>query len=120
MSSFEGLNAGPGLNADTVRALEVFKVLTRTAEGRRDFVAAAQLKDDEARTAAIQELFDRLIANPPVSQLPAAAYSDIPVGVRRVLEHLSDSELALFSDIDAAYVAAGLWLTSNPVEVMAH
>jgi hypothetical protein len=135
MGTFVGLEPGDQLNPDTVRAIEVFKILTGTAEGRRGFILA---KDDAGRQALFEELIEELIELPEGDErLPPALrdpevrekfrekfrdvqYETIPEGIRVVLEKLSDSELALLSDLDAAYVEAGLCLTSNPVPCAVH
>jgi hypothetical protein len=131
MGTFEGLEPGDQLNPETVRAIEVFKLLTGSAGGRRGFTVA---RDNEERQALYQGLIEEMLELPedderlpPALKDPEARekfrdvrYETIPEGIRVVLEKLSDSELALLSDLDAAYVEAGLSLTSNPVPCAVH
>jgi hypothetical protein len=69
--------------------------LVGDAEGRRQFVAASTSDEKKA-------VFD---ARKAVSE---ADYTKIPDGTLQLLESLSDSELALLSDLDAAFVEGGL------------
>jgi hypothetical protein len=127
MGDLDELKAGKHLDKETFQALVVFKLLTKTAEGRREFLLATS--DDDR-----QRLFDEL-TDPSGSEeqgsseepddeelksLRGVQYTGIPEGVRRVLERLSDSELALLSDLDAAYVDAGMSLEGNPASLIVH
>jgi hypothetical protein len=139
MGTFKGLDPGKELRPETVLAIEVFKLLTRTAEGRRRFILA---KDNRGRQALFAAMIRDMInlpdddarlppelRDPKVrakvrrkfgEEFPGVGYATIPAGIRVVLEKLSDSELALLSDLDAAYVEAGLCLTANPVPTAVH
>jgi hypothetical protein len=98
---------------EQLKALEVFKDLIAHAHGRYAFVTAPE--DDK------EEVFDRWKEREEVPEdLRDAVYTEIPEEVRRLLERLSDSELALFSDIDATFVGAGLAVVRNPYPLMAH
>jgi hypothetical protein len=82
-------------NEDQLRAIEVLKALITDAEGRRAFMAG--------KGQAFDDMKSRLDPG-----LQAADYNAIPDDVRAVLEALSPSELALLSDLDAAFVNAGI------------
>lgn len=122
--SFAGLEPGKALNHMSVQAIEAFKLLTMTAEGRRAFLLAPAR---ERKQEAFDKLFhpdledeerlpDEQTQRHDVQQLGRrdVKYEQIPRGVRDVLEELSDSELALLADLDAACVKAGMSVESNP------
>ena len=92
-----------------LKAIEVFKHLIKDAKGRQDFVTAAP---DEK-----EQVFNRRRGR---GDLRDADYQQIPAEVRQLLEALSDSELALLSDIDATFVNAGLSVERNPFPLMVH
>jgi hypothetical protein len=86
-----------------LRALEVFKVLTNDATGRRAF------KQDP------EGAFEDRKTKPDVdARLADASYGDLPERLRTVLQRLSHSELALLNDLDAALVDAGLYVRVLP------
>jgi hypothetical protein len=98
------------------KALEVFKLLIADAEGRRDYTTADG-------TEAKEEVFNRRRdreEDEERSDLRDANYRDIAEPALSLLESLSDSELALLSDLDAAFVEAGLFADRNPVPLMVH
>jgi hypothetical protein len=101
-------NASVGASEAQLKALEVFKDLIKDAEGRREWVTAR-------RRDKVQVFNSRR-----TDDLADADYQALPEEVRRLLETLSDSELALLSDIDATFVSAGLSVTRNPFPLMVH
>jgi hypothetical protein len=94
---------------DQLKALEVFKVLIKDDQGRQDFIAAPP--DQKA---------DVVNGRRGTGELSDADYTQLPDEVRRLLENLSDDELALLSRIDATFVDAGLFVTRNPRPLMVH
>jgi hypothetical protein len=101
-------NASVGASEAQLKALEVFKHLIKDAEGRQEWVGArGREKEEVFNSRRTRELED-------------ADYQALPAEVRRLLETLSDSELALLSDIDATFVSAGLSVTRNPFPLMVH
>jgi hypothetical protein len=80
------------------RALEVFKLLTRNAKGRKAFKANPRRAFNDARRRS------------KLPQLQKAKYNDIPDKSRAALEALSIYELQLLSELDATFVADGLFV----------
>ncbi|HEY7620502.1 MAG TPA: hypothetical protein VH834_12055 [Solirubrobacteraceae bacterium] len=103
----------PSIADDQLVALEVFKDLIKDAEGRREYVNA---DGPDGK----QEVYDRHRNQLDDERLQTADYSRIEDPARTLLERLSDSELALLSDLDAAFVEAGLSVTANPSPLMVH
>jgi hypothetical protein len=101
-------NASVGATEAQLKALEVFKDLIKDADGRQAWVRARRREKE-------QVFNDRR-----TEELADADYQALPEEVRRLLETLSDSELALLSDIDATFVSAGLSVTRNPFPLMVH
>jgi hypothetical protein len=87
-------------------ALQVFKYLTSTAEGRQEWLSAERGQKEEVFNAHRS------------GELANADYGALPDKVRSLLETLSDSELALLSDIDATFVGSGVTVPNVPM--MAH
>ena len=113
MAKSRGTPVVANIEPEVARALEVFKELTRTSEGRQRF-ATAEIKRD---------VFDAKKRRLPKSlhHLRTADYTAIPEPVRALLERLSVSELALLSDLDATYVEAGLYAeVPSPGFLMIH
>lgn len=94
---------------EQLKALEVFKRIIDDADGRQAWVTASPGKKEQ--------VFNRRRGR---GELKDADYQQLPEQVRRLLETLSDSELALLSDIDATFVDAGLYVIRNPTPLMAH
>ncbi|HZN83086.1 MAG TPA: hypothetical protein VFC01_25910 [Mycobacterium sp.] len=95
-----------GVNEAQLKALVVFESIIKDAEGRQEWLAAPR-GEKEA-------VFNR---HRP-GDLGDADYSQLPEPVRQLFETLSDSELALLSDINTTLVSAGLSLPQYPL--MAH
>ena len=95
-----------GATTAQLDALKVFHALTSNAEGRQKWLTAPPgLKEQVFKESRPAELAD-------------ASYTALPPKVRALLESLSESELALLSDINAIYVGAGV--TYPNVPMMAH
>jgi hypothetical protein len=101
-------NADVGASEEQLKALEVFKDIIKDAEGRQAWVGAPRRSKEEVFNSR------------RTGELEDADYQTLPVEVRRLLESLSNSELALLSDIDATFVGAGLSVTRNPFPLMVH
>jgi malate synthase len=95
-----------GATEAQLRALEVFKDLIKDAEGRQEWIAAERGQKEQVFNAHRTEA------------LADADYQALPEPVRTLLETLSDSELALLSDIDATFVSSGVTVPGVPM--MAH
>lgn len=95
-----------GATAEQLKSLRVFKDLTSNAEGRQKWLAAP--------SGAKEEVFNESRSE----ELAGASYTQIPPKIRALLESLSESELALLSDINAIYVGSGV--TYPNVPMMAH
>jgi hypothetical protein len=85
-------------NIPAARALEVFKLLTRTATGR----AAYKAGPSKAFNAHKKKLRQAHLRN--------ASYNAIPTSSRKALEALSVYELELLSNLDATFVKDGLYV----------
>jgi hypothetical protein len=94
---------------EQLKALEVFKALIKDAQGRRAFTTAET-------TAEKEKVFNRKRRG----RLRDADYNAIPDSARQLLEALSDSELALLSDLDDTFVKAGLSVHASPGALMVH
>jgi hypothetical protein len=103
----------PTIEDDQLVALEVFKDLIKDPEGRRKYVAAVG-RDGK------QTVYDEHKNQLDDERLQTADYTRITDPARELLERLSDSELALLSDLDDAFVTAGLAVTANPFPLMVH
>ena len=95
---------------EQLKALEVFKALIKDAQGRRAFTTAET-------TAEKEKVFNRKRGR---GRLRDAEYNAIPDPARQLLEALSDSELALLSDLDDTFVKAGLSVHASPGALMVH
>ena len=96
---------------DALRALEVFNALISTDEGRREFVEA---QDKQA-------VFNRQREQSDHRTLQRAEYTDIPPASRRVLEGLSPEQLQALAEVDAQFVADGMWVhVPSPGYLMIH
>jgi hypothetical protein len=92
--------------AAQLATLQVFHELTSHAEGRQKWLTAPPgLKEQVFNESRSRELSE-------------ASYTALPPKVRALLESLSESELALLSDINAIYV--GSRVTYPNVPMMAH
>ena len=95
-----------GATAAQLDALRAFHALTSHPEGRQKWLTAPpELKEQVFNESRPRELAD-------------ASYTALPPKVRALLESLSESELALLSDINAIYVGSGV--TYPNVPMMAH
>jgi hypothetical protein len=96
---------------EALRALEVFKALISTDEGRERFRAA-----DDKRAE-----FNRERDRSPHKTLRRVEYDDIPDASRSALEALSTEQLQALAEVDAAFVADGLWVhVPSPGFLMIH
>jgi hypothetical protein len=98
---------------DQLDALEVFKRLIKDVPRRRDYVAAQGTDQKQA-------VFDATKSKLSEARLRNANYARITDPARQLLETLSDSELALLSDLDDAFVRAGLSVEASPGFLMVH
>jgi hypothetical protein len=87
-------------NIPAAEALEVFKLLTKTAKGREAYKASPSKAFNDARSG----LKGRY------AHLRKARYTAIPVASRKALEALSIYELELLSHLDATFVRDGLYV----------
>jgi hypothetical protein len=95
-----------------LNALELMKALLADAEWRRKYVLADG-------TEAKREVFvARRDDESTEDRLRRADYDAISGPARDLLERLSDSELALLADIDAAFVDSELSVENNPFPLM--
>jgi hypothetical protein len=94
-------------------ALEVFKTLLKDVPRRREYVAAAGTDEKQA-------VFDAKKSRLGEDRLRNADYAEIKGPARQLLETLSDSELALLSDVDDAFVRSGLSVEASPGFLMVH
>ena len=85
-------------NIPAARALEVFKLLTKTAKGRAAYKASPTKAFNDERRKLKQ------------AHLRRARYTAIPVNSRKALEALSVYELELLSNLDATFVKDGLYV----------
>lgn len=92
------------LSPEQLIALSALKKLIGDAAGRRAYASASP--------AEKADVFNESLDQPHAD----ADYGALPDQAREILEGLSDSELALLSDIDAAFVAGGLRFDSPDVE----
>jgi hypothetical protein len=100
------MTAPNGATEGQLRSLEVFKELTESPEGRQKWLAAPRGEKETVFNESRSE------------ELANADYLALPPKVRALLESLSESELALLSDINAIYVGSGV--TYPNVPMMAH
>lgn len=95
-----------------VMAIELLKALLAESDWRRAFV-------DAEGTDAKRAVFDaRRDDDSTEDRLRAVNYDELAGPARELLERLSDSELALLADVDAAFVDAGLVVSTNPFPLM--
>jgi hypothetical protein len=87
-------------NIPAARALEVFKLLTKTAKGRAAFKASPSKAFNEHK----KTLKGRH------ANLRSARYTAIPENSRKALAALSVYELELLSNLDATFVEDGLYV----------
>ena len=100
---------------DALRALEVFKALISTDEGRRDF---ADAQDPEEKEAIFNRQRD---SDDTQGVLRRAQYKEIPEASRGTLEGLRVDQLKALADVDAQFVADGLWVhVPSPGFMMIH
>lgn len=95
------------INASDVqlKAIETLKDLLADPDSRAAFASAEGTDGKEAAFNRKRDELDR----------PNVDYRDhIPEGPRRLLEGLSEDELAFLADVDATFVKAGLSVSSNP------
>jgi hypothetical protein len=95
---------------EQLKALEVFKAVIKDARGRRAFTTAQTPEEKE-------EVFNGKRGSGDLSD---ANYKELPDSARQLLEALSDSELALLSDLDNTFVRAGLRVDASPGGLMVH
>jgi CHAT domain-containing protein len=100
-------------------ALEVFKLMIKDPTDRRDYATA---KDHEEKKHVFDRRRNKLVRGRSKTHesLRDAHYDEIGDPARKLLEGLSNSELALLSDLDSAFVEAGLSIERNPVPLMIH
>jgi hypothetical protein len=92
---------------DKLQAIEVFKKVIIDPGTRQQY---AKAKSSGSKKAVFDKKRDGI----------AAAYDDIPLTVRTHLENCTDEQLQFLADLDAAFVAAGLSVETNPVPLMVH
>jgi hypothetical protein len=108
MAESEGRPVVAHITVDQGRALEAFREITKTPDGRRAFAEGKQNAFDAGKKELAGHLRD-------------ADYNEIPEPVRALLERLSEPELALLSELDATYVDAGLYAdVPSPGFLMIH
>lgn len=100
-------------------ALEVFKLMIKDPNDRRDYATA---KDHEEKKHVFDRRRNKLVRGRSKTHesLKDANYDEIGEPARKLLEGLSNSELALLSDLDGAFTEAGLSIERNPVPLMVH
>lgn len=87
-------------NIPAARALEVFKMLTKTAKGRAAYKASPSKAFNDQKNKVDEKH----------AQLRKARYDAIPANSRKALEALSVYELELLSNLDATFIKDGLYV----------